>query len=231
MQKKDEATMKKNGPTTKREEPTKKKTEAKEEGAAASKHSRVVYSDKSRCLSKNGKTIIYFGVPAALILLIICVFAFNYIAIQPRVPRFMLEDLYVDPLSNTSVIVKLSSTNPSYKSSVYYRKISLHVLVGEKFETESVFLQSRRQEPRTVRLWTAVIANNNDNGKPTGAFLVRHGMYYGHVIADIVFQWKSGIFSFKEFGLHVRCPVLLRLEDLSSATIRAGSTCSQHFHL
>ncbi|KAL9842177.1 hypothetical protein AtNW77_Chr2g0246691 [Arabidopsis thaliana] len=214
MQKKDEATMKKNGPTTKREEPTKKKTEAKEEGAAASKHSRVVYSDKSRCLSKNGKTIIYFGVPAALILLIICVFAFNYIAIQPRVPRFMLEDLYVDPLSNTSVIVKLSSTNPSYKSSVYYRKISLHVL-----------------EPRTVRLWTAVIANNNDNGKPTGAFLVRHGMYYGHVIADIVFQWKSGIFSFKEFGLHVRCPVLLRLEDLSSATIRAGSTCSQHFHL
>jgi len=107
MQKKDEATMKKNGPTTKREEPTKKKTEAKEEGAAASKHNRVVYSDKSRCLSKNGKTIIYFGVPAALILLIICVFAFNYIAIQPRVPRFMLEDLYVDPLSNTSVIVSV----------------------------------------------------------------------------------------------------------------------------
>ncbi|KAG7642249.1 hypothetical protein ISN44_As02g021810 [Arabidopsis suecica] len=231
MQKKDEATMKKNEPTTKKEDPTKKKTEVKEEGAAASKHNRVVYSDKSRCLSKNGKTIIYFGVPAALFLLIICVFAFSYIAIQPRVPRFMLEDLYVDPLSNTSVIVKLSSTNPSSESSVYYREISLHVLVGEKFETESVFLQSRRQEPRTVRLWTAVIANNNDNGKPTGAFLVRHGMYYGHVIADIVFQWKSGIFSFKEFGLHVRCPVLLRLEDLSSATIRAGSTCSQHFHL
>ncbi|KAG7572686.1 hypothetical protein ISN44_As09g010430 [Arabidopsis suecica] len=108
--------------------------------------------------------------------------------------------------------------------------MSLHVLVPGDFETESVFLQSKRQEPREVTTWTAVVANNNDNFKRTGDFLVRHGIAYGYVIADIMFQWKSGIFSFRKFGLRVRCPVLLRLEDFSSAS-RALFPCSQHLHL
>ncbi|CAL9234489.1 unnamed protein product, partial [Arabidopsis halleri] len=178
----------------------------------------------------NEKIItIYFGVSAALILLTISFFAFSYLATQPRVPQFMLEDLYVDPQS-PSVFVNLSSTNPSSKSSVYYSKLSLHVLVPGDFETETVFLQSKRQKPREVTTWTAVLANNNDNLKRTWDFLVIHGIADGYVIADIMFQWKSSIFSFRKFGLHVRCPVLLILDDLSSAS-RAVFPCSQHFHL
>ncbi|CAL9234486.1 unnamed protein product [Arabidopsis halleri] len=204
------------------------KTEAKEEGAAASKHIRLVCSNKRKNKIKKIITI-YFGVSAALILLIICVFAFGYLATQPRVPQFMLEGLYVDP-NSPSVFVNLSSTNPSSKSSVYYSKLSLYVLVPGDFETKSVFLQSTRQKPREVTTWTAVVANNNDNLKRTGDFLVRDGKADGYVIADIMFQWKSSIFSFRKFGLRVRCPVSLILDDLRSA-IKAESICSQHFHL
>ncbi|CAH8263862.1 unnamed protein product [Arabidopsis lyrata] len=151
------------------------------------------------------------------------------VAASKHIRLFMLEDLYVDPHS-PSVFVNLSSTNPSSKSSVYYSKLSLHVLVPGDFETETVFLQSKRQKPREVTTWTAVLANNNDNLKRTWDFLVSHGIADGYVIADIKFQWKSGIFSFRKFGLHVRCPVLLILDDLSS-TSRAVFPCSQHFHL
>lgn len=85
-----------------KEEATTKKTEAKEEGAEK-KHIQVVYSDKRK------KTIIY--VSSALILLIICVCAFGYVAIQPRVPRFRLDNLYVFPLSNSSVMVSFFNLN------------------------------------------------------------------------------------------------------------------------
>lgn len=89
--KKEEATMKKT------EAPT-KKSEAKEEGAV-SKHIRVVYSDKR----KRG---IICSI-ASIVLLIICVSAFGYICIQPRVPLFILDDLYVDSVSNSSLMVSV----------------------------------------------------------------------------------------------------------------------------
>lgn len=92
--------MKKEEATMKKEEATMKKTEAEEEGTTP-KHIRVVYSDstKSRCLIYSVSALVM------LILIITCVSTFSYIAIQPRVPSFMLEDLYVDPLANSSVMV------------------------------------------------------------------------------------------------------------------------------
>ncbi|XP_006295918.2 NDR1/HIN1-like protein 1 [Capsella rubella] len=181
---------------------------------------------------KRRRCIISF-VPV-LVFLIICLFVpiISYVVIQPRVPRFVLEDLYVDSHSkNSSVIVKLSSTNPSHNTSVNYINMNLHIRVLGGFETERVFLGGTfQQKPRSTKTWEAVVAKNNDTGNPTGAFLVRHGEANGDVIADMKIQWKRGIFSPLKFGLQVTCPVLLNLKDLSYAdTIRTMSTCSHHF--
>ncbi|XP_010474535.1 PREDICTED: NDR1/HIN1-like protein 12 [Camelina sativa] len=218
--------MMKEDATGKKNEPTNKKEGAKEEGAAP-KHIRVAYSDKRR-------TKIIYVVSGLAVLLVTCVLAvvFSLVAIQPRVPRFVLEDLYVDDdhLSNSSVIVKLSSTNPSYKTSVYYSNMNLHMRVRKFFdyETESVSLESKLQEPREDVTWTAVVANDNDNVRPIGAFKGRDGKADGDVIADMKIQWKSKIFRSPKFGLRVTCSVLVRLKDLSSADTKLKSACSHH---
>lgn len=124
--------------------------------------------------------------------------------------------------------MQLSSTNPSPKSSVYYTQMKIHVRVLADFETEGVFLENKLQEPRGVATWTAVVATNSNEVRPSGTFLVRNGLADGDVIADLMIQWKSGIFSSSKYGYQVRCPVLLRLEDLSSAIAKPMSTCSHH---
>lgn len=125
--------------------------------------------------------------------------------------------------------VKLSSNNPSPKSSVYYSKIGLRVWVEGDFETESVFLDSTLQHTRGVVTWTAVVATNSDSAKPSGSFQVRDGVTKGDVIADLSIQWKSGIFWSSKFSLRVRCPVLLNLKDLTSTVSKPMSSCSHHF--
>lgn len=106
--------------------------------------------------------------------------------------------------------------------------MNLHVRVLGNFETESVLVENKLQEPRGFATWTAVVATNNDKVRPSGTFLVRNGLADGDVIADLMIQWKWWIFSSAERGYQVRCPVLLRLEDLSSAIAKPMSTCSHH---
>lgn len=81
---------------TKTEAPT-KKTEVKE--GTMSKHIRVVYSDKRKVKK-------YSLVSSVLLIIILCVFAIVYKSIQPR-PRFILEDTYVDSVSNSSLMVSV----------------------------------------------------------------------------------------------------------------------------
>lgn len=87
-------------------------------------------------------------------------------------------------------------------------------------------MESTNQEPREVTTWTAVVASNNDNNdKSHGAFQIRNGEINGDVVADLSFQWKSWIFSIKP-NLHVTCPVMLNLKDLTSSVPKPMSSCS-----
>ncbi|VVB16497.1 unnamed protein product [Arabis nemorensis] len=201
---------------TKTEAPT-KKTEVKEEGTM-SKHKRVVYSDK-RKIKK------YSLVAAVLLIIILCVFVIVYKSIQPR-PLFILEDLYVDSVSNSSLMVKLLSTNPSSKSSLYYSKIGMRVWVEGNFETERVFLANTFQKPKSVLAWTAAVATNSNNARINGSFQMRDGVTKGNVIVDLSIQWKSGILSSSKFSSRIRCPLLLNLKDLTSAVSKPMSSCS-----
>ncbi|KAJ4903101.1 Late embryogenesis abundant (LEA) hydroxyproline-rich glycoprotein family [Raphanus sativus] len=141
------------------------------------------------------------------------------------VPRFMLDDVSLDPVSGSKVLVKLSSTNPS-SSRIYYSEMSLHVQMEEIFETERVLLQSTVQAPHERTTWTGVVARNNVNSdKPDGTFQMRDGVENGDVIAEVKIQKNMLIFKSKKRRLRVTCPVLLNLKDLTAVVSRPMSTC------
>ncbi|ESQ50141.1 hypothetical protein EUTSA_v10002219mg [Eutrema salsugineum] len=196
-----------------KEEAATKKTEAKEEGTT-SKHKSISYKDINK--KKSVKIIGFIGV----LIIIGVASAVMYYANKPPVPRFMLDDLYVDPLSKSSVLVKLSSTNPS-SSTLHYSKGSLLVQIEGIFETDRVFLQETSQEPHERTTWTAVVASNKKD-EPNGSFQMRNGITNGVVIADLKI-YKSSIF---KTSLRVRCPVVLNLKDLTSTVSKPMVTCS-----
>ncbi|CAA7022696.1 unnamed protein product [Microthlaspi erraticum] len=207
-----------------KEEATTKKTEAKEEGAAASKHKSVVYGDHRR--RKIKPCLLVFGVVVVILVIGGIFFAVN----KPKDPRFTLDDLCIDPVSNSSVLAKLSSRNPNPKSGINYSKVSVYVRIQEgfesQFETERVDLESKYQEPGEVTTWTAVVASNNDNNdKRHGTFQNRIGVVNGVVAADFSLKWKSWIFTKR---LHVRCPVMINLKDLTSSVPKPMSSCSTY---
>ncbi|KAF8098250.1 hypothetical protein N665_0270s0022 [Sinapis alba] len=199
----------------KKEEATTKKEEAKEAGATLTVDSKDI--------QKNIKPKIALFVFVAVIVLS-AFFALLFTFIKVPVPRFMLDDVSLDPVSRSKVLVKLSSTNPS-SSIIYYSELSLHVRIEEIFETERVFLQSTLQEPHERTTWTGVVARNNvKNDMPEGTFQMRDGVENGDVIAEVKIQKKSWMFNSKS-RLRVTCPVLLNLKDLTAAVSRPMCAC------
>ncbi|XP_009140786.1 uncharacterized protein LOC103864771 [Brassica rapa] len=198
----------------KKEEPTTKKTEAKEAGATIT----VKYED----IQKKRKRRVAIYVTVAVFVLVVLV-SLIFILTKVRVPRFMLDDVSLDPISRSKVLVKLSSTNPS-SSRLYYSEMSLHVRIEEFFETERVYLQSTLQEPHERTTWTGVVARNNVNDKPGGTFQMSEGEENGDVIVEVKIQKKSSMFHPKR-TLRVTCPVLLSLKDLTAGVSRPMRTC------
>ncbi|CAH8341962.1 unnamed protein product [Eruca vesicaria subsp. sativa] len=214
--KKEDATTKKEDATTKKEEATTKKPEAKESGATFTVNCEDI--QKKRKL----KVTIYVIVIVAVIVLA-GLFGLIFTLFKVPVPRFMLDDVSLDPISSSKVLVKLSSTNPS-SSTLYYSEMSLHVQLEEIFETERVYLQSTLQEPDERTTWTGVVARNNAQyDKPDGTFQVRDGVENGNVIAEVKIQKKSCMFNSKR--LRVTCPVLFNLKDLTAVISRPMCTC------
>ncbi|KAG2308387.1 hypothetical protein Bca52824_028135 [Brassica carinata] len=211
----------------KKEEATTKKTEAKEAGAPTKKTEAkeagatltVTYKDiqNKRKLKVGLYVFLAAFVLAGLLALILTL-------IKVRDPQFMLDDVSLDPISGSKVLVKLSSTNPS-SSSLSYSDMSLYVQIEEIFETERVFLQSTVQKPHERTTWTGVVARNNvNNDRPDGTFQMRDGVENGNVIAEVKIKKKSLMFSQKS-RLRVTCPVLLNLKDLTAVVSRPMSTC------
>ncbi|KAL0741008.1 hypothetical protein Bca4012_082521 [Brassica carinata] len=211
----------------KKEEATTKKTEAKEAGAPTKKTEAkeagatltVTYKDiqNKRKLKVGLYVFLAAIVLAGLLALILSL-------IKVRDPQFMLDDVSLDPISGSKVLVKLSSTNPS-SSSLSYSDMSLYVQIEEIFETERVFLQSTVQKPHERTTWTGVVARDNvNNDRPDGTFQMRDGVENGNVIAEVKIKKKSLMFSQKS-RLRVTCPVLLNLKDLTAVVSRPMSTC------
>ncbi|KAG2327351.1 hypothetical protein Bca4012_036360 [Brassica carinata] len=172
-----------------------------EEGASLS----VSYEDIQQ--KRITKIFVISCVPIVLLLLgLIAIFTL----IKPPVPQFMLDDLSVDPVSNSSLVVNLSSTNPSYTTDIYYSKMSVGVKIEGIFQTESVFLQSTLQKPHERTLWTAVVAINMTNG----SLGMRDGlMKAGDVVAHVNILGKFGIL---KNSLLVTCPILNDLKAIIS---------------
>ncbi|CAN6835440.1 unnamed protein product [Brassica oleracea var. botrytis] len=112
-----------------------------EEGASLS----VSYEDIQQKRKKNILVCCCAVVGLLLLgLVVICTL------IHPPVPRFMLDDLSLDPVSNSSLVATL---RPTY---IYYSKTSVSVQIEGNFQSESVFLQSTLQKPHERSPWTAV---------------------------------------------------------------------------
>lgn len=82
----------------KKEEPTTKKTEAKEAGATIT----VKYED----IQKKRKRRVAIYVTVAVFVLVVLV-SLIFILTKVRVPRFMLDDVSLDPISRSKVLVSV----------------------------------------------------------------------------------------------------------------------------
>ncbi|CAN7128052.1 unnamed protein product [Brassica rapa subsp. narinosa] len=175
-----------------------KPTRKLEEGASLS----VSYEDIQQ--KREQKILVWSCAAVGLLLLGLVVIL---TLIHPPVPQFMLDDLSVDPVSNSSLVVNLSSTNPSYTTDIYYSKMSVDVQIEGIFQSESVFLQSTLQKPHERTPWTAVVTINKTNG----SLGMRDGSM--KVVAHVNILGKFGIL---KNSLVVTCPILNDLKAIVS---------------
>ncbi|CAH8302639.1 unnamed protein product [Eruca vesicaria subsp. sativa] len=175
-----------------------KKTEAKEEGVTF----RVSYEDIQ---GKRNMKIVFYAFVAFVLLGLGLIGIFHLI--KPPVPLFMLDDLSVDQVSNSSVVVTLSSNNPSHTTNIYYSEVSVGVQIKGIFRSDSVNLQSTLQETRERTPWTTVVAINNGNNVNTnGSLGIIDGlMKNGDVVAHVKILGKFGIL---KNSLLYTCPIM-----------------------
>ncbi|KAI3523152.1 hypothetical protein L1887_01209 [Cichorium endivia] len=180
------------------------------------------HGDKKRKILK--RILIGLGILAVIVLLI---FFITWAILQPKKPRFVLQDATIYGF-NVSAPILLSSNfqvtvaarNPNSKIGIYYDKLDVYATYHSQQITYFTVIQPVYQGHKDTNIWSPFVYGTNVPVAPYNGAALSQDQSNGAIGLVIKMngrvRWKVGSFISGRYHLHVTCPAYIPFGNKNS---------------
>ncbi|XAR69820.1 hypothetical protein NMG60_11001545 [Bertholletia excelsa] len=154
--------------------------------------------------------------------------------LQPRKPRFILQDVTVfafnvsaPNLLTSNMQVTIYSRNPNDKIGIYYDRLDVYATYQNQQITYYTAIPSVYQGHKDVNVWSPFISGNNVPVAPYNGIALSQDQSDGTIGLLIKIdgraRFKVGTYVSKKYHLHVRCPAFINFGDRPASAIYVGN--------
>ncbi|KAI7998363.1 NDR1/HIN1-like protein 1 [Camellia lanceoleosa] len=152
-----------------------------------------------------------------LMFIILIIVLLVWAILQPKKPRFVLQDATVYAFNVTApnfltstILVTIASRNPNDKIGVYYDKLDIFAIYQNQQITYYTAIPSTYQGHKEVNVWSPIVSGVNVPVAPYNGVGLSQDQADGTVILTIKVQgrvrFKVGTFISGHYHLSVNCP-------------------------
>ncbi|KAL3825697.1 hypothetical protein ACJIZ3_021726 [Penstemon smallii] len=169
-----------------------------------------------------------------LAFIILFVILLVWAILQPRKPRFVLQDATIFNLNvsapnviSTTVQVTVISHNPNSRIGIYYDKLNVYATYHSQQITYYTIIPPVYQGHKDNNVWSPFIYGINIPVAPYNGIALGQDQSNGAVTMNIKMdgrvKWKVGTLITGRYHLHVTCPAYIPLGNSKSTGIVVGS--------
>ncbi|XP_051131262.1 NDR1/HIN1-like protein 1 [Andrographis paniculata] len=172
-----------------------------------------------------------FLILAFLVLLAVLII---WAILQPKEPRFLLQDATVFNLNvsapnviSTTIQLTISSRNPNSRIGIYYERLRVYANYNNQQITTPTGIPPVYQGHKDVNIWSPFIFGANVPVAPYNGLLLGQDKSNGGVNfkfkIDGRVKWKVGAFVSGRYHLHVTCPAFVPIGNSKNTGIVVGN--------
>ncbi|CAH1429027.1 unnamed protein product [Lactuca virosa] len=170
------------------------------------------------------RILIGLGILAIIVLLI---FFITWAILQPKKPRFVLQDATIYGFNVSAPIllssnfqVTVSSRNPNSKIGVYYDKLEVFATYHSQQITYFTVIQPVYQGHKDTNIWSPFVYGTNVPVAPYNGAALSQDQSNGAIGLVIKIngrvRWKVGSFISGRYHIHVTCPAYIPFGNRNS---------------
>ncbi|KAL2554174.1 NDR1/HIN1-like 1 [Forsythia ovata] len=159
-----------------------------------------------------------------------------YAILQPKKPRFILQDATIFNLTvsaatpniiSTTIQVTINSRNPNDNIGIYYDKMDVYATYHHQQITYFTAIPPVYQGHKDVNIWSPFVYGENVPVAPFNGLALSQDQTNG--VIQVVFKidsrvkWKVGSFVSGRYHLHVSCPAYVPLGNNQNTGIWIGN--------
>ncbi|CAA3031877.1 NDR1/HIN1-like protein 1 [Olea europaea var. sylvestris] len=178
----------------------------------------------------------WFSAILIFIFIILVIILLVFAILEPKSPRFVLQDATVFNLTvstatpniiSTSIQVTIYSRNPNDKIGIYYDKMDVYATYHHQQITYFTSIPPVYQGHKDVNLWSPFVYGDNVPVAPFNGLALSQDQSNG--VIPVVFKidsrvkWKVGSFVTGRYHLHVSCPAYISLGNNQNTGIWIGN--------
>ncbi|KAK4414780.1 NDR1/HIN1-like protein 1 [Sesamum alatum] len=185
-------------------------------------------SKKKKILRRCCAGLLIFSFIILFVILIV------WAVLQPKKPRFTLQDATIFTLNvsapnviSTTVQVTINSRNPNSRIGVYYDKLHAYATYHNQQITYYTAIPPVYQGHKDVNIWSPFIYGNNVPVAPYNGLALSQDQSNGAIRLTVKLdgrvKWKVGSFISGRYHLHVSCPAYIPLGNSKNTGIVVGN--------
>ncbi|KAL8517660.1 hypothetical protein ACS0TY_015773 [Phlomoides rotata] len=166
--------------------------------------------------------------------IILVVILLVWAILQPKKPRFILQDATIFALNvsapnviSTTLQITVNSRNPNSKIGIYYDKLDVYATYHSQQITYYTVIPAVYQGHKDVNVWSPFIYGTAVPVAPYNGISLAQDQSNGAVKMVIKIngrvKWKVGTFVSGRYHLHVSCPVYIPLGNSKNTGIIIGN--------
>ncbi|CAI9760888.1 unnamed protein product [Fraxinus pennsylvanica] len=166
--------------------------------------------------------------------IILLVILIVWATLQPKKPRFILQDATIFSLNvsapniiSTTIQVTINSRNPNSKIGIYYDKLDIFATYHSQQLTYYTIIPPVYQGHKDVNIWSPFVSGNNVPVAPYNGLALSqdqsNGALYMVFKIDGRVRWKVGSFISGRYHLHVTCPAYIPVGNSWNTGIIVGT--------
>ncbi|GAB2300750.1 hypothetical protein Dimus_034787 [Dionaea muscipula] len=156
-----------------------------------------------------------------VVFLVLLAVLITWAVLQPKKPRFTLQDATVFSLNLTApnvlssiLQVTVDSHNPNHRIGVYYDRLDVYIVYRDQQITYHTSIPTAFQDTHSTNIWSPFLYGQSVPIAPiTGARLTvdeSRGTVPLDVKLDGRVKWRVGVFTSGTYRIHVDCPALIK---------------------
>lgn len=154
--------------------------------------------------------------------------------LQPKKPRFILQDATIFLLNvsapniiSTSIQVTINSRNPNSRIGIYYDKLDVYATYHSQQVTYYTIIPPVYQGHKDVNIWSPFVYGNDVPVAPYNGLALSQDQSNGAIFMvfkmDGRVKWKVGSFVSGRYHLHVSCPAYIPIGNSRNTGIVVGT--------